>query len=375
MKVSPDSFLSPAELYGKLLSRQMCSSGAALASVWAQDASGVFLYAAAGENCDEIHAERYQPCLALAQQAIDTGAVTERRIDKCVMLAIPIFDKEKAYACSLLWSKTADGFEKEQRELAIVSAEAFPVNMERSRFLQPALRLEEGYLTLNGITKCYGEGDGTVHALRGINISIQRGELLVILGMSGSGKSTLLNIIGGLTHPTAGVVRTAESDLSGASSAALTAYRRDKLGFIFQFYNLISDLTAAENVAIAARLSKNAMPVEKALKFVGLKEKKDKYPAQLSGGEQQRVSIARAIVKQPDILLCDEPTGALDADTGKQVLRIITDLVGQQGSTAVIVTHCEAIAAMADRVIRLRNGRIVEEYVNLKKLPPEEIEW
>lgn len=369
------SIVSPSELYGKLLYRQIRSADAALASIWIRDAHGVFLYAAAGDKCDQIHSELYSACSALAEEAISGGRAVEKRAASRVILAIPIIQHGSAYACSLLWSKTPEGFDYEQTELAKVGAETFSLYLEWNSLAQPEYRLADNCLTLTGVTKRYGEGDGAVMALGGVNLSIRKSELLAILGMSGSGKSTLLNIIGGMTRPTSGRVVTDDTDISNAGSAMLTEYRRQKIGFIFQFYNLIYDLTASENVAMSAGLSKSAMPVEQALDYVGLASKRDKYPAQLSGGEQQRVSIARAIVKRPDFLLCDEPTGALDLDTGKQILRIIDSLVREQRRTVVIVTHCAAIACMADRIVRLVNGRIAEEYINCERVAPDDIEW
>ena len=233
----------------------------------------------------------------------------------------------------------------------------------------------ESCLTLKDVTKRFGEGEGAVTALDGVCLDVRKGEMLVILGMSGCGKSTLLNIMGGMSHPTSGSVVAGDRDLSRASAKELTAYRKDRVGFVFQSYNLIADLTASENVAIAASLNKRSMAVDQALDQVGVLDKKDKFPSQLSGGEQQRVSIARAIVKMPDFLLCDEPTGALDAETGKHVLGTIDELVRKRGRTAIIVTHCAPIADMADRVVKLRSGRIVEDYSNAQPLSSDEIEW
>jgi putative ABC transport system ATP-binding protein len=226
-----------------------------------------------------------------------------------------------------------------------------------------------------GITKVYAMGDVEVHALRSADLDLYEGELTVLLGPSGSGKSTLLNILGGLDVPTAGEVRYRDHDLSVDDDAALTRYRRQHVGFVFQFYNLIPSLTARENVALVTDIAENPMPSEEALALVGLSERLDHFPSQLSGGEQQRVAIARAIAKRPEVLLCDEPTGALDYGTGKQVLEVIERINRELGTTTAVITHNAAIAAMADRVIRMRSGQIVEVAVNAHRLSPAELSW
>jgi putative ABC transport system ATP-binding protein len=225
------------------------------------------------------------------------------------------------------------------------------------------------------VVKRYGTGDATVQALRGVDLEILPGEFIVMLGPSGSGKSTLLNILGGLDTASAGEVRFLEHDLSRADEAGLTRYRREHVGFVFQFYNLIPSLTARENVALVTDIASNPMPPEEALDWVGLAERLDHFPAQLSGGEQQRVAIARAVAKRPDVLLCDEPTGALDYETGKLVLEVIARVNQDLGTTAMVITHNAAIAGMADRVLRLGNGRIVGEERPERKLTPAEISW
>ena len=226
-----------------------------------------------------------------------------------------------------------------------------------------------------GVTKVYGSGDAQVRALDGVDLQIRRGEFIVLLGASGSGKSTLLNILGGLDVPTAGEVRFADHLLTGASEAALTRYRREHVGFVFQFYNLIPSLTVRENVALVTDIAPHPMAVDEALAWVGLAERRDHFPSQLSGGEQQRVAIARAVVKQPDVLLCDEPTGALDYATGKRVLEVIAKVNAELGTTAVVITHNAAIAAMADRVVRLADGRVDRIEVNEHKRSPAELSW
>jgi putative ABC transport system ATP-binding protein len=225
------------------------------------------------------------------------------------------------------------------------------------------------------LTKTYHMGTTEVHALRGVDLGIHAGEFIVLLGPSGSGKSTLLNILGGLDTPTSGTVRFLEHDLSAADEAQLTRYRRQHVGFVFQFYNLIPSLTARENVALVTEIAEQPMAPEEALSWVGLGERLDHFPSQLSGGEQQRVAIARAVVKRPDVLLCDEPTGALDYETGKLVLEVIARINAELGTTAMVITHNAAIAGMADRVLKLGNGRIVGETRPERKLTPAEISW
>jgi putative ABC transport system ATP-binding protein len=226
-----------------------------------------------------------------------------------------------------------------------------------------------------GLRKTYGSGDVQVHALRDVDLDIRRGEFVVLLGASGSGKSTLLNILGGLDVPTSGDVRFADHELTGASESELTAYRREHVGFVFQFYNLIPSLTVRENLALVTDIASNPMPIDEAIDLVGLTPRRDHFPAQLSGGEQQRVAIARAIVKRPDVLLCDEPTGALDYQTGKLVLEVIARINAELGTTAVVITHNAAIAGMADRVIYLGDGRIQRVEVNTHKISPSELSW
>ena len=226
-----------------------------------------------------------------------------------------------------------------------------------------------------GLTKVYRMGTTEVHALRGVDLAVHAGEFIVLLGPSGSGKSTLLNILGGLDTPTAGEVRFLEHALARADEEALTRYRREHVGFVFQFYNLIPSLTARENVALVTEIAEKPMAPDEALDWVGLGERLDHFPSQLSGGEQQRVAIARAIAKRPDVLLCDEPTGALDYETGKLVLEVIARINAELGTTAMVITHNAAIAGMADRVLKLGNGKIVGESRPERKLTPSEISW
>ena len=225
------------------------------------------------------------------------------------------------------------------------------------------------------LSKTYIMGEVEVHALRDVNLDIYEGEFVVLLGPSGSGKSTLLNILGGLDTPTGGRARWRDHDLVGADDAELTRYRREHVGFVFQFYNLIPSLTVLENVALVNEIADKPLDPREALALVGLERRLDHFPSQLSGGEQQRVAVARAIVKSTDVLLCDEPTGALDYETGKVVLAAIARVNEQLGTTTVIITHNAAIAGMADRVLRLGGGRIVAEEHNAHRLSPEEVRW
>ena len=226
-----------------------------------------------------------------------------------------------------------------------------------------------------GITKIYHMGEVDVVALRSVDVDLYEGELAVLLGASGSGKSTLLNILGGLDVPTSGHVVFREHDLTEDDDRALTAYRREKVGFVFQFYNLIPSLTALENVSLVTEISTDPMNPEEALRIVGLGDRINHFPAQLSGGEQQRVAIARAIAKQPEVLLCDEPTGALDYKTGKIVLEVIDRINRELGTTTAVITHNASIAAMADRVIHMGSGQITQVIVNETKVTPSEITW
>jgi putative ABC transport system ATP-binding protein len=214
-----------------------------------------------------------------------------------------------------------------------------------------------------------------VFALRAVDLDLDRGELVVLLGPSGSGKSTLLNILGGLDVPSSGSVSFLDHDLTVDDDDALTRFRREHVGFVFQFYNLIPSLTARENVELVTDIAEAPMPADDALRLVGLGDRLDHFPAQLSGGEQQRVAIARAVAKRPEVLLCDEPTGALDAETGRLVLAVIDRVNRELGTTTAVITHNAAIAAMADRVIRLRSGEVVEVRRNPRRAAPAELEW
>jgi putative ABC transport system ATP-binding protein len=226
-----------------------------------------------------------------------------------------------------------------------------------------------------GLSKVYRMGEVEVHALRDVSLELARGEFVVILGPSGSGKSTLLNILGGLDVPTSGTVRFMDHDLTVDDDAERTRFRREHVGFVFQFYNLIASLTALENVALVTEIAENPLPPGQALALVGLTDRMHHFPAQLSGGEQQRVAIARAVAKRPDVLLCDEPTGALDYETGVLVLEVLAQVNRDLGTTIGVITHNAAIAAMGDRVIRMRSGRIAEETRNAVRASPRELSW
>ncbi len=238
-----------------------------------------------------------------------------------------------------------------------------------------ALSTSDAVFEVRGVSKVYHMGEVDVHALRDIDLDLYKGELAVLLGASGSGKSTLLNIIGGLDTPTAGTVTFLDHILTQADDTALTEYRRDHVGFVFQFYNLIPSLTALENVQLITEIAADPMDAKDALGLVDLGDRLNHFPAQLSGGEQQRVAIARAVAKQPDVLLCDEPTGALDFKTGKIVLEVIERVNRELGTTTAVITHNASIARMADRVIHIGSGRILSIERNESKARPEELSW
>lgn len=231
------------------------------------------------------------------------------------------------------------------------------------------------YIDVQDVYKRYKIGENTVVANNGVNFSIEKGEFVVILGPSGAGKSTILNILGGMDNCDEGKIIIDETDISKFKDKELTKYRRYDVGFVFQFYNLVQNLTARENIELATQISNNSLDVEKTIELVGLGHRKDNFPSQLSGGEQQRVSIARAIAKNPKLLLCDEPTGALDYKTGKQVLKTLQDTCKKMGTTVVVITHNSAIAQMADRVIKINDAKVRSMNINSKPLSVEEIEW
>ena len=231
------------------------------------------------------------------------------------------------------------------------------------------------YIEFNNVVKTYGAGESQINALDGANFTVERGELAVILGASGAGKTTALNILGGMGTATSGTVMVDGRNITHATERELVEYRRTDVGFVFQFYNLVPNLTALENVELAAQVCANALDAEESLCKVGLAKRLGNFPAQLSGGEQQRVSIARAIAKAPKLLLCDEPTGALDYQTGKQILQLLQDTCRRDGITVIIITHNSALAPMADRLIRFKSGRVTDMKLNPNPTPIERIEW
>ncbi len=231
------------------------------------------------------------------------------------------------------------------------------------------------YIEFNHITKAYHSGESQIKALDDASFQVEQGELAVILGSSGAGKTTALNILGGMDVPTTGQILVDNSDITKYNKKQLVGYRRTDIGFVFQFYNLVPNLTALENVELAAQICKNSLDASETLDKVGLSERKNNFPAQLSGGEQQRVSIARALAKNPKLLLCDEPTGALDYNTGKQILQLLQDTCHKEHITVLLITHNSALAPMADRLIRFKSGKVIEIVRNEQPTPIEEIEW
>lgn len=235
--------------------------------------------------------------------------------------------------------------------------------------------MDKAFVTLEQVTKVYGKGQVLIKAVDGIDFSIEKGEFVIIVGPSGAGKTTVLNILGGMDQATSGCVWVDGQDVAKYSPRQLTGYRREDVGFVFQFYNLVPNLTALENVELALQICRDPLDAGQVLQEVGLSERLGNFPAQLSGGEQQRVSIARALAKNPKLLLCDEPTGALDYQTGKAILKLLQDMCRQRGMTVIVITHNSALTPMADRVIRIKNGKVSSMKINETLLPVEEIEW
>lgn len=231
------------------------------------------------------------------------------------------------------------------------------------------------YIEFNNVVKTYGTGEAEIHALNGATFAVEKGELAVILGASGAGKTTALNILGGMDFATSGNVIVDGRDVTHYREAELVEYRRSDIGFVFQFYNLVPNLTALENVELASQICPDSLDAAETLAKVGLEHRLDNFPAQLSGGEQQRVAIARALAKNPKLLLCDEPTGALDYNTGKQILQLLQDTCRNEGITVLLITHNSALAPMADRLIQFRNGTVTDISVNTNPTPIAEIEW
>lgn len=231
------------------------------------------------------------------------------------------------------------------------------------------------FLEVKDLNKGFGDKTNRIEVLKNLSLNVEKGEFCVLLGPSGSGKSTLLNILGGIDYPDVGEVKINGEKMNSLNSKKLTSFRRNHLGYVFQMYNLIPDLTVRENIEVGAYLSKKPLNLDELIETLGLKEHQDKLPSQLSGGQQQRTSIGRAIIKNPDILLCDEPTGALDYNTSKEILKLIEKVNQKYGSTVIMVTHNDAIKYMADRVVRLRDGQILKKYLNDKKVKAEDLEW
>ena len=231
------------------------------------------------------------------------------------------------------------------------------------------------FLEVKDLNKGFGDKTNRIEVLKNLSLNVEKGEFCVLLGPSGSGKSTLLNILGGIDYPDGGEVKINGEKMNSLNSKKLTMFRRNHLGYVFQMYNLIPDLTVRENIEVGAYLSKKPLNLDELIENLGLKEHQDKLPSQLSGGQQQRTSIGRAIIKNPDILLCDEPTGALDYNTSKEILKLIEKVNQKYGSTVIMVTHNDAIKYMADRVVRLRDGQILKNYLNDKKVKAEDLEW
>lgn len=231
------------------------------------------------------------------------------------------------------------------------------------------------YIEFRDVKKVYKMGEIDINALNGVDLSIDQGEFVIIAGASGAGKSTILNILGGMDRPSSGEIFVDNKEISKLTDKELISYRRNDIGFVFQFYNLVQNLTAKENLELATEISKEPLDIDEILESVGLSDRKDNFPAQLSGGEQQRVAIARALAKNPKLLLCDEPTGALDYNTGKQILKLLQDTGREMGMTVIVITHNLAIAPMGDKVVRVRNGRIESQTINDNPMPIERIEW
>lgn len=231
------------------------------------------------------------------------------------------------------------------------------------------------FLEVKDLNKGFGDKTNRIEVLKNLSLNVEKGEFCVLLGPSGSGKSTLLNILGGIDYPDGGEVKINGEKMNSLNSKKLTMFRRNHLGYVFQMYNLIPDLTVRENIEVGTYLSKKPLNLDELIETLGLKEHQDKLPSQLSGGQQQRTSIGRAIIKNPDILLCDEPTGALDYNTSKEILNLIEKVNQKYGSTVIMVTHNDAIKYMADRVVRLRDGQILKNYLNDKKVKAEDLEW
>ena len=292
------------------------------------------------------------------------------------LLCVPLNTTKKYIGCIAVANKTSGEFyTAEELELLEKTAALAALTIEEKGLVLPNHIHGRTIISLRDIRKDYPSGDTVLHVLKGINLDIYENEFVVVLGESGCGKSTMMNIIGGMDYPTSGMLIVEDKDFSHPTEKQLTDYRRDYLGFIFQSYNLMPNLTARENIRFIAEITKDPLPVDEAIRLVGLEERAGNYPSQMSGGQQQRVSIARALVKNPKMILADEPTAALDFQTGQEVLRVIERIVKEKGTTVIMITHNVEIAKMAHRVVKLRNGQISSIKTNLSPLSADEISW
>ena len=292
------------------------------------------------------------------------------------LLCVPLNTTKKYIGCIAVANKTSGEFyTAEELDLLEKTAALAALTIEEKGLILPNHKHGRTIISLRDIRKDYPSGDTVLHVLKGINLDIYENEFVVVLGESGCGKSTMMNIIGGMDYPTSGTLIVEDKDFSRPTEKQLTDYRRDYLGFIFQSYNLMPNLTARENIRFIAEITKDPLPVDEAIRLVGLEERAGNYPSQMSGGQQQRVSIARALVKNPKMILADEPTAALDFQTGQEVLRVIERIVKEKGTTVIMITHNVEIAKMAHRVVKLRNGQISSIKTNLSPLSADEISW
>ena len=292
------------------------------------------------------------------------------------LLCVPLNTTKKYIGCIAVANKTSGEFyTAEELDLLEKTAALAALTIEEKGLVLPNHIHGRTIISLRDIRKDYPSGDTVLHVLKGINLDIYENEFVVVLGESGCGKSTMMNIIGGMDYPTSGTLIVEGKDFSRPTEKQLTDYRRDYLGFIFQSYNLMPNLTARENIRFIAEITKDPLPVDEAIRLVGLEERAGNYPSQMSGGQQQRVSIARALVKNPKMILADEPTAALDFQTGQEVLRVIERIVKEKGTTVIMITHNVEIAKMAHRVVKLRNGQISSIKTNLSPLSADEISW
>ena len=292
------------------------------------------------------------------------------------LLCVPLNTTKKYIGCIAVANKTSGEFyTAEELDLLEKTAALAALTIEEKGLVLPNHIHGRTIISLRDIRKDYPSGDTVLHVLKGINLDIYENEFVVVLGESGCGKSTMMNIIGGMDYPTSGTLIVEDKDFSHPTEKQLTDYRRDYLGFIFQSYNLMPNLTARENIRFIAEITKDPLPVDEAIRLVGLEERAGNYPSQMSGGQQQRVSIARALVKNPKMILADEPTAALDFQTGQEVLRVIERIVKEKGTTVIMITHNVEIAKMAHRVVKLRNGQISSIKTNASPLSADEISW